>query len=609
MKRFCVILICTISCLYMNADRILLEAEAFSDKGGWQIDQQFMDIMGSPYIIAHGMGRPVQDAETVFNVQQTGTYNVYVRTYNWTSPWYKGKGPGSFCVVINGKRLSISGDTEKTWTWTHVGQSALKKGVCKIALQDMTGFDGRCDAIYLTNDNDVPPSAAPDSWRRQLNPIQTTSQHYDFVVIGGGVGGMCTAVSAARLGLKVALVNNRPVWGGNNSSEIRVHLGGLVEVGNYPNLGRMLCEFGPSRGGNAKPKDYYEDAKKDSFLKAEPNVTLLPNYHAVRVEKQGSKISEVIIRHIESGHQIILEAPLFADCTGDANIGYLAGADFRMGREGSSEFNEIYAPAEPDSLTMGASVQWYSVKGKENFPEFDYGMGFNDDNCDQVLKGEWTWETGMNKNQITQAEQIRDYGLLAVYGTWSWLKNHSKNKARYAHRKLGWVAYLAGKRESRRLMGDYILKEEDILKNVYHEDATCATTWSIDLHFPDSVNHINFPGREYKSATIHRRLKDAYGIPYRCLYSRNVENLFMAGRNVSETHVALGTTRVMRTIAMMGEVVGMAAYLCHKHNSTPRGVYWYHLPELKSLMNTGTGRASVPNNQHYNPSSLLNSKK
>ena len=161
MKRFCVILICTISCLYMNADRILLEAEAFSDKGGWQIDQQFMDIMGSPYIIAHGMGRPVQDAETVFNVQQTGTYNVYVRTYNWTSPWYKGKGPGSFCVVINGKRLSISGDTEKTWTWTHVGQSALKKGVCKIALQDMTGFDGRCDAIYLTNDNDVPPSLAP----------------------------------------------------------------------------------------------------------------------------------------------------------------------------------------------------------------------------------------------------------------------------------------------------------------------------------------------------------------------------------------------------------------------------------------------------------------
>jgi hypothetical protein len=145
----------------MNADRILLEAEAFSDKGGWQIDQQFMDIMGSPYIIAHGMGRPVQDAETVFNVQQTGTYNVYVRTYNWTSLWYKGKGPGSFCVVINGKRLSISGDTEKTWTWTHVGQSALKKGVCKIALQDMTGFDGRCDAIYLTNDNDVPPSAAP----------------------------------------------------------------------------------------------------------------------------------------------------------------------------------------------------------------------------------------------------------------------------------------------------------------------------------------------------------------------------------------------------------------------------------------------------------------
>ncbi len=609
MKKFLFLLTFSLLPFSLFGDKILLETEAFPIKGGWQIDQQFMDIMGSPYLIAHGMGHPVEDAKTTFEIIQTGTYDVYVRTYNWTSPWYKDKGPGLFSVLINGKETGQAGNTESSWTWTRIGTTKLKQGKHTLVLHDLTGFDGRCDAIFLTNTKeDLPPNVTTREWRRQFLPVHSTCQSFDFVVIGGGIGGICTAVSAARLGLKVALVNDRPIWGGNNSSEIRVHLGGIVEIGQYPNLGRLLCEFGPAKGGNAKPASFYEDAKKDSFLKAESNITLLPNNHAIRVEKQGNNISAIIVQHVETGDMTILTAPLFADCTGDATVGYLAGADYRMGREGKNEFHEKYAPTDPDSLTMGASVQWYSVEGKEKFPEFDYGMGFNDDNCEQVKKGEWTWETGMNKNQIFQAEEIRDYGLLAVYGTWSWLKNHSKNKDRYKNRKLGWVAYLAGKRESRRLMGDYILKEEDITKNVYHEDASFATTWSIDLHFPDSINSRHFPHREYKSATIHRRLDAAYNIPYRCLYSRNIDNLFMAGRNISVTHVALGTTRVMRTIAMMGEVVGMAAYLCHQHNVLPRNIYWNYLPDLKELMKKGSGHENVPNNQKYNLPRLLKSK-
>ncbi len=602
-KMKCIsIFVMLISCSIANyADRLLLEAEAFSSKGGWLIDQQFMDQMGSPYLIAHGMGHPVPDAETSFMVRQPGMHYIYVRTYNWTSPWFTGDGPGLFSVLLDGKEVGSAGSKGTSWMWTLAGQINMKEGNHRISLRDKTGFDGRCDAVFITNDKDeVPPHNGSVTWRRLFNSVQTSCQNYDFVVVGGGIGGICTAVSAARLGLKVALVNDRPIWGGNNSSEIRVHLGGHVEIGKYPQLGRLLCEFGPVRGGNAQPASYYEDAKKDSILRAETNITLLPCYHAVRVEKQGNKISEIIVQHIENGSQIILSAPLFADCTGDATVGCLAGADWRMGREGTMEFGETYAPAEPDTLTMGASVQWYSVEGKEKFPEFDYGMGFNDENCEQVTMGEWTWETGMNKNQVFQAEQIRDYGLMAVYGTWSWLKNHSRQRAQYAGRRLGWVAYLAGKRESRRLMGDYILKEDDILKNVSHEDASFATTWSIDLHFPDSVNHEHFPGREYKSATIHRRLPEPYDVPYRCLYSRNVDNLFMAGRNISVTHVALGTTRVMRTIAMMGEVVGMAASLCHQHGVLPRGVYWDYLPELQAMMRKGIGRADVPNNQKYN---------
>ena len=172
---------------------------------------------------------------------------------------------------------------------------------------------------------------------------------------------------------------------------------------------------------------------------------------------------------------------------------------------------------------------------------------------------------------------------------------------------MGWVAYISGKRESRRLMGDYILKEDDIRKNVAHEDGTAASTWSIDLHYPDPKNTENFPGEEFKSIAKHIDIYP-YPIPYRCLYSRNIDNLFMAGRNISVTHVALGTVRVMRTTGMMGEVVGMAASLCKKYEETPRGIYRSHLNDLKELMKEGVGRKGLPNNQQYNEGGTLTTK-
>ncbi len=598
--KWVLLALCGLIACIAKADNILLEAEAFADKGGWKVDQQFMDQMGSPYLIAHGLGHPVADAKTTFPVKQDGIYKVYIRTYNWTSPWFNGKGPGGFVVKVNNKEIGITGNAGSAWSWVSLGTVALRKGANTVSLHDLTGLDGRCDAIFLSNDGEKPNNGTDSKWREQLNPQHKTVQSYDFVVIGGGIAGMCAATTAARLGLRVALVNDRPIWGGCNSSDIRVHLGGYIEVEPYRSLGRLINEFGPSKGGNAQPANQYEDNKKDSFLKAQQRLFLYPSYRAVSVLKDNNKISTVVIKQIESGNSVELHAPLFADCTGDGNIGYLAGADYRMGREAQSEFGEERAPEVADSMTMGASVQWYSVKGKETFPEFDYGMGFNDENCENVTMGEWTWETGMNKNQITQAEQIRDYGLMAVYGTWSWLKNHSAHKAEFRDRKLGWVAYVAGKRESRRLMGDYILKWDDIMKEVHHEDASFSTTWSIDLHFPDSLNSIQFAGRPFKADTKHTILAAPYPVPYRCLYSRNIDNLFMAGRDISVTHVALGTTRVMRTCGMEGEVVGMAASLCHNHQATPRMVYWYYLNDLKQLMREGVGRKDVPFNQGYN---------
>lgn len=597
----------------INSANLFIEAESFTKKGGWVVDQQFMDLMGSSYLMAHGMGEPVEDAQTEVTFPEKGTYYVYVRTYNWTSPWKDGEGPGKFSLYVGNKKLaSPLGCEGNAWMWQAAGKVTIKDVNTELRLHDLTGFDGRCDAIYFTTEEDaVPPSdvAALEKFRREkLNlPAEAPlAGEYDLVVVGAGIAGMSAAVSAARLGCKVALLNDRPVIGGNNSSEIRVHLGGRIEAGPYKELGNLQKEFGPTRGGNAQPADYYEDQKKMDWLLKEKNVSLFTNYRAIAVEKEGNRITAVIAKHIETGEEKRFEAPLFSDCTGDGTIGYLAGADYRMGRESRDEFGESTAPEQADKMTMGASVQWYSedTKKPSSFPHFEYGVDFNEKNCEKVTMGEWTWETGMNYDQIKDFERIRDYGLMVVYSNWSYLKNEMKENDVYKNRKLAWVAYISGKRESRRLMGDYILKEDDLRKYVVHEDGSAASTWSIDLHYPDPKNTENFPGQEFKSIAKHINIYP-YPIPYRCLYSRNIDNLFMAGRNISVTHVALGTVRVMRTTGMMGEVVGMAASICKKYQVNPRGVYQYHLPELKELMKEGVGQKGLPNNQRYNEGGTL----
>lgn len=606
-----------LSCIESSLGKeLFIETESFTHKGGWVTDQQFMDLMGSPYLLAHGMGEPVEDAYTEVLFPETGTYYVYARTYNWTSPFFQGEGPGKFNLWVGDKKLtSVLGAKGTGWMWQPAGKVTVKCLKNRITLHDLTGFDGRCDAIYFTKEkNKVPPLDMKecDAFRRkmlQLPDTPTLAGEYDLVVIGAGIAGMSAAVSAARLGCKVALINDRPVLGGNNSSEVRVHLGGRIEVGQYKELGNLQKEFGPAKAGNAQPASFYEDQKKMDWLNKEKNITLFLNYRAISVTKSGNAIASVMAKHIENGQELVFKAPLFSDCTGDGTIGYLAGADYRMGREDKEEFGESTAPDKADKMTMGASVQWYSVDNMKpvSFPLFSYGVTFNEANSEKVTIGEWDWETGMNLNQIDDFERIRDYGLLVVYSNWSYLKNQMKENSEYRNRKLGWVAYIAGKRESRRLLGDYILKEDDLRKYVMHEDGTAATTWTIDLHYPDPENSKNFHGQEFKSIAKHIPIHP-YPIPFRCLYSRNIENLFMAGRNISVTHVALGTIRVMRTTGMMGEVVGMAASLCRKYEVNPRRIYQSYLAELKGLMKKGVGKLDLPNNQKYNQGATLKDK-
>lgn len=596
--------------------QLFIEAENFSNKGGWVVDQQFMDLMGSSYLMAHGMGTPVDDAWTEVIFPAPGIYNIFVRTYNWTAPWYNGKGPGKFQLLVNGQ---ITGDTlgiyGTDWIWQYAGKVNINDPKVHICLHDLSGFNGRCDAIYFTSSNNPPPDDlnALSNFRRKHSQHPKKPEYtgdFDFVIIGGGIAGTCAAISAARLGLKTALIQDRPVLGGNNSSEVRVHLGGRINQEPFPELGNIVKEIGPSKGGNAKPASYYEDDKKLKYVAAEPNIRLFLNYRAYKVLKKGNKITGIYAKHIESGKELFFKAPLFADCTGDANIGFMAGADYSMGREGQDQFGEKTAPPTGDKMTMGSSVQWYSIEGTKtiSFPEFNYGMNFNEENSLKIKMGEWKWETGMNYDQINDFERIRDYGLLVVYSNWSYIKNYSSVKDEFSKSKLDWVAYIAGKRESRRLIGDFILKEQDITDYIVYPDGSAPTTWTIDLHYPDPKNSSHFPGQEFiaisKNITIH-----PYPIPYRCFYSRNIENLFMAGRNISVSHVALGTVRVMRTTGMMGEVVGMAAYLCKKHTVMPRAIYTDHLQELKELMYKGVGKYEVINEQNYNLGNTLGNKK
>ncbi len=205
----------------------------------------------------------------------------------------------------------------------------------------------------------------------------------------------------------------------------------------------------------------------------------------------------------------------------------------------------------------------------------------------------------MAYNTVTDGEYIRDYGMMIIYSNWSFLKNRSGLKHEYTNSQLDWVAYVAGRRESRRLLGDYILSGNDVLDYNVQNDGTASTTWSVDLHYPDPNNTKFFPGEEFKSISMHNQVYP-YPVPYRCLYSRNVNNLFMAGRNISVTHMALGTVRVMRTTGMMGEVVGLAASVCKDNDVLPRRVYQVHMSELITLMEKGAGKQGLENTQTFN---------
>ncbi len=602
-------------------EHFFIEAEHFEDTGGWVIDQQGIPSMGSSYLMAHGLGIPVRDAKTRLNLKSSGTYKVWVRTRNWVAAWNNDHAPGKFQVLINQKPLPVTfGTKDATWHWQDGGKIKLEGDNIEIALHDLSGFNGRCDAIFITDDLEfVPPNdlLSLKLFRKQFNPPSIKEfGHFDLVVVGGGIAGISTAISAARNDCKVALIHDREILGGNNSSEVRVGLSGLIYQEPHPKLGRLIDEFGPighwalweakrdptserskrifeiiekypeKKIHNGGPASNYEDALKRQVLEAEENISLFLQTHVVDVIKEGDRITAVKGMNCRHNEEYIIKGTYFADCSGDANLGFLAGADYRVGRESKQMTNEPSAPDESDNLVMGTSCQWYATAQEQetSFPDCPWAVQFNEKTCKHKIKGDWNWETGFFKDQVMDVELIRDYALRVIFGNWSFIKNYSERRDRYKRYSLNWIAYLAGKRESRRLLGDLILTETDIVNQIDYPDASFTTTWSIDLHYPIYLD--DFDEEPFLSRAVQHQISP-YAVPYRCLYSRNITNLFMAGRNISVTHVALGTVRVMRTISMMGEVVGLAASICKEKKIQPHEVYQRHLKCLLKKLSEG----------------------
>jgi len=579
--------VCALAALFCvlqsaRAENVLVEAEHFQDRGGWSLDTQFIEIMGSPYLLAHGLGEPVKDATTTVTFPSTGTYRVFVRTKDWVATWKAPGAPGKFQLLVDGTPLKETFGTKSAeWFWQPGGSVEIKNKEVNLALHDLTGFDGRCDAIAFTTDPAFsPPNAGEQmsNWRKKtlgLPDKPADAGKFDVVIIGGGYAGMGSALSAARMGCKVALIQDRGVLGGNGSSEVRVWAMGGIRTGLFPHLGEIVEEFMDHAKSSPGTFEEFGDAKKEALVRSEKNISLFLNNHAIAVEKDGKKISAVTALNTMTSELSRFTGTFFIDCTGHATIGALAGADLTIKEEGH----------------MGMSNMWRWTEGTKPvaFPEIEWAVNLEMTDFPYPARGkaEWFWESGFNKHPLHDLEYTRDWNLRAAYGAFNAMKNKG-GKEKHANAKLEWIAYIGGTRESRQLLGDIVMSREDITEKKSYPDGCVPTTWDIDLHYPKEQFAKKVPDDPFISkanfgAGVDR--KHGYPVPYRCMYSRNIDNLFMAGRCVSVTHEALGTVRVMKTGGMIGEVVGKAASICLKEKCTPRDVYAKYLEELKELMN------------------------
>ncbi len=761
-----------------GAGVVWLEAEAFEKTGKWSNDSQHVDLMGSPYLLATGVGRPVADAITTAKIPAAGKYVLWVRCRDW----FPSHSPGQFSVIVGGKASDVTFGKAKTddWRWVSGGAFDLKGGPIEIAIHDLTGWWARCDAVVLASGDFKPAEDAKKLAAQRVEFCGVTPDVkpmgvYDVVVVGGGPAGMGAATAAARHGSKVAFIQDRPVLGGNSSSEIQVPpMGYIGKPPDRVNITGLAEEFFPEQGWSS----FAASKKMEAIVRAEKNISLHLNTRAIGVEMSAAdRIKSVIALDVRTGQRMSFAAPLFVDCTGHGWIGYYAKAEYRMGQEARAEYNESLAPVKRGKRTMGNTLyfaafkthpgggkpltveissvpgvivkysdkkrvtvtgewkhstfqggdylhdadsgkgeksvaftfdvkqagkqevflgyrafnnragnvpvtvehaggktkvtvdqrrsdrgwkslgtfnfspntpakvtisttgtkgvvladcirivapdakpvkalitavepepkpdgvrfdcppwayQWRSIEEFEklgshrrirtpdrpkNFDGESRGKGRNpgNDANGAVLHKYWV-ELGGMSDIIADAEKIRDELFRINIGMWNYAKNYNpRTIGRNKYRELVWLNYVPGVRESRRLMGDYVMTQIDFDKRIVHPDTIGFTDWGIDVHHPEGFW---VRGNDCIHVYHGRRIS----IPYRSLYSKNIGNLFMAGRCHSATHIALGATRVMRPMMLTGQAAGTAAAIAIESKTSPRGVYKSHIKQLQQRL-------------------------
>lgn len=586
---------------------ILVTAPSFADYGGWVLDSQFDTEMGAPYLLAHGLGRPVADATTTIDVATGGQYHLWVRAKDWAPSHH----PGRFTIAINGTTLEPEfGANGHDWSWEPAGVMNLPPGQTTIVLHDLTGFEGRCDALFFGHDDTAPPEGPGDdarAWRRRLRGLPeqpTPAGEFDVIVVGGGITGSAAALTAARLGCRVALIQDRPFLGGNASVEI-----GLSPRGE---TGPLVDEL------SARTPDGDLHARR--LLESEPAATLILQQHVYHAVTDGEKITAVDARDARSGREYRYTAPVFIDCTGTALLGLLSGAHTRYGQEARSDFGESLAPECGDDMHHGHTVFFRTRIGEApvSFPDVPWALAVAKDYADlsgqlqkpgtengpgpaagahktpdPAVRRRMThplshfWEYGQWLDPYTQGERIRDHLLCAIYGTFANVKRLEPDD--YANLELDWVAYVPAQGEYRRYVGDYTLTENDVRDHREFPDAVVENSGAFCLHYPGDEKY-DFRLKHWVWDT---RDDQPYDIPFRCLYSVNISNLLVAGKHISVTHVAGSNTKFMGNGGQHAIATAAAAFLCTKHRTTPRGVYNEHLEELQKVAAEFTGRGAA----------------
>jgi hypothetical protein len=607
-----------------------LEAESFRSSGGWSRDTQHVDLMGSTYLLATGLGRPVEDAVTRVQIPRPGDYRLHVRCRDWL-PRYS---PGRFQVVVAGKRsVEMGRGKDDAWRWATGGTFRLEAGECEVRIHDLTGWWGRVDALVLATSGYAPPGDAAQLAAARIRHLGVSAEvkeldPFDVVVVGAGPAGMGASVAAARQGERVAVIQDRPVVGGNSSSEISVPpMGHIGRPPDRVNVTGLCEEFFPRQGWSS----FADSEKMEAILRAEKNLSLFLNTRACGVQmKEGAAtplesgekgrdgaIEAVLAIDVRTGQRLSFGAPIFVDCTGHGWIGYYAGAEFRMGQEARSEYGESLAPERAGKRTQGNSLyqaviverdrpvpfecppwacRWRAsedfepagshrrlgdldIRRPENFDRPSRGKGRNPGNdLDGGAVRRWWVEYGGMLDTVRDAERIRDELLRINLGLWNYAKNHNpKTRERNRRRELVWLNYVPGVRESRRLMGPYILTQREYDDRVVHPDTVAFTDWGPDVHHPEG-----FWVRGNDCIHVYKGRRTS--IPYRTLYSRNIQNLMMAGRCHSASHIGLGGTRVMRPCLAMGQAAGTAAAIAVAKETTPAGVYEKHLDVLQQRL-------------------------